>query len=47
MKKDVEINFNINDCYFGNFDIKDVSEILKQFEFNTLISRLPFLKQNN
>ncbi len=46
MKKDVDIDFKINDCKFGNFDVKEVSEILYQFEFNTLVSRLSFLKNN-
>lgn len=45
MKKDVNINFIIEDCRFGNFDVKEVCEILQQFEFNTLINRLPFLRQ--
>lgn len=45
MKKDVDINFDVERCKFGNFDIKEASEILQQFEFNTLINRLPFLRQ--
>jgi hypothetical protein len=45
MKKDVDFDFKINDCKFGNFDTKEVSDILREFEFNTLINRLPFLRQ--
>lgn len=44
MKKDVDINFDVAKCKFGNFDIKEVSEILQQFEFNTLLSRILLLK---
>ncbi|OGZ79784.1 MAG: hypothetical protein A2312_02310 [Candidatus Staskawiczbacteria bacterium RIFOXYB2_FULL_32_9] len=44
MKKDVDIDFKIHDCKFGNFDVKEVSDILREFEFNTLINRLPFLR---
>ena len=43
-KKDVDIDFKIHDCKFGNFDVKEVSDILREFEFNTLINRLPFLR---
>jgi len=45
MKKDVDINFDIVKCKFGDFDIKEVSDIFHQFEFNTLINRLTFLKK--
>ena len=44
MKKDCDIDFKIEDCRFGNFDIKEASDILRSFEFNTLINRLNFLK---
>lgn len=45
MKKDVDIDFKINDCKFGNFDVKEVSDILREFEFNTLISRILLLSK--
>jgi DNA polymerase-1 len=43
MKNDVDIDFKIEDCRFGKFDIKEVEEILQKLEFNSLINRLPFL----
>jgi DNA polymerase-1 len=45
MKDDVDIDFNIKDCYFGNFESNKIIEILTRFEFHTLISRLPFLQK--
>jgi DNA polymerase-1 len=44
MKKDVDIDFELQDCKFGDFDVKEVSNILREFEFNTLINRLSFLR---
>lgn len=44
MKNDVEIDFKIEDCKFGNFDKTEVEEIFKKLEFNSLISRLQSLK---
>lgn len=46
MKKDVDIDFKIEDCKFGNFDAKQVEEIFTKLQFNSLISRLPSLKNN-
>ncbi|MCX6723907.1 MAG: hypothetical protein NT155_01885 [Candidatus Staskawiczbacteria bacterium] len=40
MKKDVDINFKIEDCKFGSFDRNQVEEIFRKLEFNSLISRL-------
>jgi DNA polymerase-1 len=44
MKKDVEIDFKIDDCEFAGFDKNKVEEIFRKLEFNSLISRLPALK---
>ncbi len=46
MKKDVGIDFKIEDCKFGNFDKNKVEEKFKQLEFNSLINRLPSLNNN-
>lgn len=43
MKKDVDMQFSLENCKFGNFNLKEVEDKLKEFEFNTLISRLPSL----
>lgn len=44
VKKDVDINFNIKECQFGDFDRKKVENVLFEFEFHTLISRLSSLR---
>jgi len=44
MKKDVDINFKIEDCRFGDFDKNQVEEIFKKLEFNSLINRLSSIK---
>jgi len=43
MKNNVDINFIIEDCKFGNFDRNKVEDIFKRLEFNSLISRLPLI----
>jgi len=43
MKKDVDIDFKVVDCRFGNFDKNKVEELFKKLEFNSLIPRLPSL----
>jgi DNA polymerase I len=43
MKNDVDIDFEIENCRFGKFNIKEVENILQKFEFDSLIGRLPFL----
>jgi len=43
MKKDVDIDFLLQNCEFGKFDLKEVEEKLKTFDFNTLINRLSLL----
>ena len=40
MKKDVDINFKIEDCKFGNFNKSEVENKLRQLEFNSLVNRL-------
>ena len=40
MKKDVVLDFKIEDCKFGNFDKKQVEKKLYELEFNSLINRL-------
>ena len=54
MKSDVDLDFSaqggpasgwkIEDCKFGDFDQKQVEEIFKKLQFNSLISRLQTLK---
>jgi DNA polymerase-1 len=46
MKKDVDIDFNIEDCKFGDFDQNKVEKVFKDLEFNSLITRLSSLKNN-
>ncbi len=43
MKKNVDIDFLLKDCEFGKFNLKEVENKLKSFDFNTLINRLPLL----
>lgn len=43
MKKDVDIDFLLENCQFGKFDLKKVEDKLKALDFNTLINRLPLL----
>jgi DNA polymerase-1 len=46
-KKDVDINFNLLECKFGNFDQKEVENQFKKLEFDSLINRLISLNSNN
>jgi len=41
MKKDVDINFKIDDCKF-NFNKTEVENKLQELEFNSLVNRIPF-----
>ena len=43
MKKDVDINFIMKDCKFGNFNKEEVEEKLFKFEFNSLVGRIPII----
>lgn len=44
MKKDVDIDFKIEDCEFGDFDQNQVEQIFKKLDFNSLINRIQSLK---
>jgi len=46
MKKDVDIEFSLENCKFGKFNLKEVEEKFKQLDFNTLINRLPTFSNN-
>jgi DNA polymerase-1 len=46
-KKDVDINFNLLECRFGNFNQKEVEDEFKKLEFDSLINRLISLSNNN
>lgn len=41
MKKDVDLNFILENCKFGNFNKTEVEKKLYNLEFNSLINRLP------
>jgi len=41
MKKDVAIDFNIKEARFGGFDQKKIEGILNEFEFYSLVKRIP------
>jgi len=43
MKKDVDINFKLEDCKFGDFNKDEVEKKFLQLEFNSLVNRLPSL----
>src|SRR3989338_612453 len=40
-KKDVEINFSLESCRFGNFDQQKVKNIFYELGFTSLVERLP------
>lgn len=46
MKKDVDINFKLTDCLFGNFDLKELEKVFLSLEFSTLTARFSLLKIN-
>ncbi|TSC95031.1 MAG: hypothetical protein CEN87_43 [Parcubacteria group bacterium Licking1014_1] len=46
-KKDVAIQFQLQNCKFGDFNPKAAEELLKKLEFNTLIGRLSSLLEIN
>ena len=46
-KKDVDIDFKIEDCEFGKFDFKEVENIFRELDFNTLIDRLKSITNSN
>jgi len=47
IKKDVPIDFNFKKCQWGKYDKEKIVEILKNYEFRTLVKRLPELKKSN
>ena len=47
IKTNVPIDFNLKKCQWGKYDQKKIVEILKNYEFRTLIKRLPELKKSN
>ncbi|MFA6190490.1 MAG: 5'-3' exonuclease H3TH domain-containing protein [Candidatus Staskawiczbacteria bacterium] len=46
MKADVDIDFKIEDCKFGNFDKNKVAEVFNSLEFYSLVDRLSQLGYN-
>jgi len=46
MKKDVDINFKIEDCKFGKFNFEEAKAIFNSLEFYSLVDRLPSLVYN-
>lgn len=46
MKKDVDIDFKIDDCLFGKFDKSVVGNIFNSLEFYSLVDRLSSLAYN-
>jgi len=44
MKNDVDIDFKIEDCKFGEYDKSKVEEVFRKLDFNSLINRLDSLK---
>ena len=40
MKKDVDMDFVLKDCKFGDFNKKQVEQIFQKLEFNSLINKL-------
>lgn len=47
MKRDVDIDFNLKNCRFGNFNWQETEKLLKDLEFNSLLGRLYVFKKNN
>ena len=45
-KKDVDIDFKIEDCKFGDFNQKELEQEFEKLEFNTLINRIASLNNN-
>jgi len=43
-KKDVDINFNLEDCSFGKFNLNEIEKKLIDLEFNSLINNILWLK---
>lgn len=45
IKRDVPLNFQLEECRFGKYQKEEVIQILKDFEFFSLISRLPQIER--
>ncbi len=45
MKNDVDIDFKIEDCNFGDFNQNQVEGIFRKLEFSTLINRISSIKK--
>lgn len=41
IKKDVPIDFNLKKCQWGEYDKREMTQLLKDFEFYSLIKKLP------
>ena len=44
VQKNIEIDFNLEECRFGKFNKQDLVELLKKFEFNSLLKRIEELQ---
>ncbi|MCF7820097.1 MAG: DNA polymerase I [Candidatus Pacebacteria bacterium] len=44
IKKDIDINFKLEDCRLKSFNIEDVKKIFLEFEFSSLVNRLEKIK---
>jgi DNA polymerase-1 len=47
IKKDVPMDLDLKECRWGEYDKRKIIQILKQFEFQTLIKRLSEIKENS
>lgn len=45
-RDDAPIDFDLKKCEFGNFDKEKAEEILKKFEFYSLLKRIPEIKKD-
>ena len=46
INKGVPLNFNLEECLFNNYDLGEITQVLKNFEFYSLISKLPEIDYN-
>lgn len=42
IEKNAPLSFNLEECRFEEYDKKKVTSVLKEFEFNSLLNRLPW-----
>jgi DNA polymerase-1 len=45
IKRDVPIEFDLKECHWGKYDEKQIIQIFREYEFNSLIKRLAELKE--